>query len=569
MPSIPLLHSWDNQKVEVSHGLFTIGDGHTLPRLWEPLAREYDARALPTPFARAEATRLVLAQADAAEGHELLTRFTLLLLGVAAGVLRLQPRDLQTPAFDNLGRALLQVEPDARYFSRVVWPQAQLVYGATHRASLLWAHARRTKHEWDQLAQAIQPLEAHAYEVLADWRETLRRSGHWNRELVDWQRGVDFVLGERSGSEGLRMLGEHTQLTGPALLELPVAPTADAPDGSVRLELIYLPCYSRGFADEFVKLCSYKPVPQVGGVEFQDARGSAIGRIEMPAGGADVAPLALGMGTLAPIDLGVARVPHAVPRLWVEGEGGLIDALKELSHELTSMEPPRPLTLEAVRAAPVLYPDPVRILMQRGYWPDRSAGARRDTLTRNAKLMLSSKGLAMPTAEDADALGGAWAAVGADGQQRLVFFDEVQGIQVLDLRALGFVLFRFFVGEAELDESAPGNLRDAEHLAPLLVHSVESPLEAHAEVYRAVAGRAEDRLAARLGTLQRFVAAYPAREGANRVLSRAALSYARWAGNRDVEPLGRTPAEFTLFRLPTGVELRLARDPLMPASERA
>jgi hypothetical protein len=561
--SIPLLHVWDNQKIAPRTGLFPIGDGVEIPKTWELPPGEYDARALPTPFARAEATRLVIGRVDEAAEHPLLLQFQWLLLGIASGVLTVEPQDLTSPAFDNFGRALLNVGEDVRYLGRIVWLERELAFGATYPSCLVWSHARRTQSEWDALAQAVQPHQTHALAVLADWRELIRQAGRWNRERVAWQRGVDYVLGETGPSAGLETFHRNSSSVGPVHLDLP---TNEAESATQR-ETVYLPTYSPGFADAFVKLCNFQPSSAPGAVEFRDGQGKAIGRIRLPAVGADADPIALGMGTLEMLDRVSPRVPLAEQKLWVQAKGGLVEHLKPLALALSQRG--HPLVAAAVNGAPFVYPDPIRVLFQRGYWPDASPGARRDRLTGRAELLLASKGLPLPSGEEAEANGGGFALLGTgDATLRAAFLDQFNGVEVLDLRAIGLILFRVFIRDANIGAEAGGNIEDAESLAPLLIHSAEHPLEPHADVYKTVSAGPAPTLAKQLATLQRLVAAYSgpvSASGVGRVLDRAARSFASWAHGSAVVPLGRRPSkptDFVQFRLPTGLELRLARDPI-------
>src|SRR3569833_1562983 len=169
--SLPLLHAWEGA-VQAEKGLFTLVDGRTIPGAWEPKPDQYDSKAIPTPFARAEAMRLILQHIDEATEHPFAAQIQYLLLGVASAVLRLEPDTLGHDRYDILGRALLQVDEDARYFCHVLWTTGGRTRscGITYRSSLFSPHARRSPEEWSELAEAVRPKEKRAIELIAEWR---------------------------------------------------------------------------------------------------------------------------------------------------------------------------------------------------------------------------------------------------------------------------------------------------------------------------------------------------------------------------------------------------------------
>ncbi len=552
--SIPLVHSWDNQPVQAASGLFTLGNGVEIPARWQPQVADIDAPAIPTPFARAEAVRLVLARADEGTNHDLLRDFKWLLLGLAAGVLRLEPADLVNEEYGNLGRALLQVDPDARYFCRVLWPDRALAFGATYRSCLMWGHARRTKEDWDRLAAAVQPRHAQALTLLSEWREVLRRMGRWAPGRLAWQRGFDSVVGAAEPRRDLKTLRDDATLVGPVMLELP----PDRGDDALRIEPIYLPSYSPGFATRLVNLCKHQPQVAKAAIEFPDARGVIIGRLRLPASGKDLDVLALGSGLAEVPSADSPQAPTGTQKLWVQGPGGVAELLKPVQLALEALS--RPVTKAAINTMEVSYPDPVRILVQRGLWPGMSA---QSAYTSRATLLLASGGQVLPEAQDAESSGGVQVTLeSGTNVARLILVDRLGDVDVLDLRALGYVLFRVFVREAGALPELGGNLGDETTFEALMVNTMESSLEPAMRVYEAVAVPPSEGLRRRLAAMQRFVKTYEtAAPGVDRVLDRASKSFARWAsGLPEVKPLGRKGTRTVVYRLAIGVELKLAQD---------
>jgi hypothetical protein len=565
--ALPLLHVWEGA-VQAEKGLFTLVDGRSIPGAWEPRPDQYESKAIPTPFARAEAMRLILQRIDEAGTHPFGAQFQYLLLGVAAGVLALEPDSLAHPKFDNLGRALRQVDEDARYFCHVEWARDGRTrgFGLTYRTSLFSPHARRAPAEWNELADAIKPKEKPALELVGQWRAALQRADRWSPELrgCEWQRGVDHVLRGIAVSPGapLELLHEHARLVGPVWLCVPTG-RAEEP---VRQEPLYLPQLAPDFARRFNESCRFRPraAPERGGIVFVDAGNQEVARIRIPAAGTDPHPIALGMGVLELHS--VPTTPSAAVEDWIRGRGGepgLVELLRPV--ELALQKLGRPLTAGHVNGCPPLYPDPIRILFERGLWP--APGGER---TIESRALTDARIQAGGRALDPAALarqGGELVALGGEGARvSLAMVDRVGDTPVNDLRALGFVLWSIFTREAEISSELGGQLAMSDTLEKLLEHSLERPLEPTRRVYERVAGEPPELLRRRLATLQRFAKAYSRLEpGLPRLFDRAARSFAAWASGR-TEPvenrIGRPPARYLSFRIPTGEELTLALDAL-------
>ncbi len=537
-----LLHSY-SANVPERPGLFPLGDGTNLPAEWQPDPRQYQPAALPTPFARAEATTLVLEQSAPGE-HPLFDQFGWMLLGVVSGVLRLAPDDLRDDRYDNFGKALLQVDDGARYFSRVVWPDGAsggLLFGASYRTCLLWPHARRVASQWNALAQAIQGRQSEALVLLAQWREALRRQGRWSAQLVAWQRGVDATLGNNVATD-VDVLRTGAALHGPVWA---VVPTGD-PARPTRAEPLYLPVLDPGRFERFRDLLQSTPrrAPDGSAVELADAAGAACARIETPRVAADASTLALGAGNLS---FGQQRgaLGEGAPRLAELEE--LLEPVR-----LALQKEGRATDAASVRAGIGFYPDALRLLDQ-----VKEAAAPADLILTSRLQVLALRGIRVPT-EDSDDI----ASIDAGGK-RVTLVDRVGESALFELRALGFLLFRVFSGELAVRDGAIVSGGNPASFAggAMIAADAKHPLEPSSALYQAVAAAPPSALARRLALLQRFVATY---RSAEPMLDKAARSFATWAWGTGtaVAGLGKRGDRALPWRV-AGLELRLARDPLL------
>lgn len=539
MATRPLVHLWDSSPVPPQSGLFPLGN--SLPAVWA--IETLDPEAFPTPFGRAEALRLQQASAEESKGKALFRHFQLLLLGVASGALRVEPANLASGDYDNLGQALLQVDPQAQYFCRLTLASTGLLYGVSYPSCLVWSHARRTDGDWDALSRAIGN-KTEALQVLADWRKVLQDAGRWRREVVVWQRAVDVVLeqGGAQPSADLRSFHRDCRLVGPIRCELPIG---DA-NGTVRPELLYLPTSAPGFSDSFVRLSRLPAEVQDQSLLFRTASGKTAGAIRVLPMSKNTDEVALGTGLVEGLDERALAEVSATQMLQADA---LRDLLQPVAQALGEIN--RTVDRASVLACPALYPDAIRLWAQRLARP-----AHQPTLTRRAELLLVESASASPS--DAEVQLGGGLKVRLEGSQRqvdLLLLERLGEIEVLDLRALGAVLWQVFVGEGTLGQ---GHLLGPSG-QPLLIPG--ALLEPPASIYEQVA-QPPGALRSRLATLQRLVAAYPDGAGAlERVLAAAARSFARWASDRpDIAALGRTGGPTVSVGLPIGLSLPLAVD---------
>lgn len=536
MPAIPLLHSFPGNPVD-GKGLQALGN--SIPVGWEPESNTYDPAAFPTPFGRAEATALILKAG--APGVELFEHFRLLLLGVLAGVLRVVPEDLAR--LDNLGRALMLVDGDARYFCKVVEPATSLTFGASYRSCLLWSHARRDASDWNRLRTAIDPRLGFALALLAQWRDTLRSSGRWSGQVVAWQRAVDVIL-EQAGTIALdpASLDADSRQTGPFLAQLPFGDSARP----ARAELLYLPAHDPGRLRRFRALLQATPSTTQDSVTLVDTASAVRARIViLPAVATGANKLAAGVGAVELFD-GTAAPGTGAPRV-EEIERLLEPVCRAL------IEENRPVDTDSVRGALWAYPDAIRLLaLTRGTVPAT-------ILLSSAAQVACFAGAALPPESSEDV---GFLQVGA---QRLVLLDKLGDVSLLELRALGLTLFRVFTGELTTRAGVltRGTAAPLLHVAgPPFASDSRNPLEPSAASIQAVNGEPPQELRKKLATLQRFVATYA---GAELLLGKASRSFAAWAADRDepVAPLGKV-GERSLPLQVTGFTIPLAADAPAP-----
>src|SRR5688572_16170863 len=210
MPEIiPLLH-------RLPAGL---GKGDQIPRLskkgepipadWVPADLRYVPEAFPTPFGRAEATRIALESLDRASGNKLVIAFETMLLGVATGDLYIEPFHLRHADYDNLGRALLKVDSEVEYLAWVR-DRTGRPFGVSSPDCLFWGHARREDGEWNELNERLQPKKQRALELLSDLREALTRAGRWAPGKIAWQIGLQSLTEKTPPSADLSRLASAT-----------------------------------------------------------------------------------------------------------------------------------------------------------------------------------------------------------------------------------------------------------------------------------------------------------------------------------------------------------------------
>jgi hypothetical protein len=535
MPSLPLLHSFPGNPIDAK-GLQRLGN--TIPRGWEPEPNTYDPAAFPTPFGRAEATALVL-RTGTLGVHRLFDEFKWLLLGVVSGVLRVVPDDLVR--LDNLGRALMLVDPEARYFSRIVWGTSgpATVFGMTYRTCLFWSHARREDSDWSRLRSAVEPRMSIALTLLDQWRKTLQSSGRWNAQLVQWQRAVDLIIDQGGAAGGSDVsLRADTVNVGPIAVLLPTGEGAQ----SQRAEWLYVPSYDPGRLGRFRSLLQANPTQGPEGLVLLDPSGAVRARIStLPQVTTDGKKIAAGVGSVEVVD-GTPVAGGGPPRT-DEVRRFLEPVQRVLSEEGRAIDD------ASVRRQPWAYPDALRLLAF------VSDSVPEGAILSNRAHMACVSGAMLP-----DEAGDDLASLPV-GTQRIILVDRIDAMALHELRGLGLLLYRVFVGEVSLRQGAfvPGSVPSsfAEAAEPFAAPS-KNPLEPAAWVTALVSKDPPLALVKRLATLQRFVATYA---NAEPILAKAARSFAKWAADRElpIAPMGRA-ASRTLGLTVAGQSLLLGQD---------
>lgn len=577
--AIALLHNWSE---DISTpGLFTLHDGKTVPGSWRLKGAVCDPKAFPTPLARAEALRHVLRGGEEAAGHVLAIRFKLLLLGATLDFLQIDRVDLASDEFDNLGRALLRAESDARYLGLLVRRKetSDVCFGASHPDCLFFPHARRSRTDWDELASLVGRQQGAAIRLLCDFRSALDNAGAWDPEIIDWQTGLQWLLGEQAGSPELAELRKSSRLVGPLILRLPTG----NPDQPTTLRAVYWPVLAPGYTEKVISYFYLSPPAKAAkGIELRDAVGTSLATIAIPETGENVDPVALGAGN---IEMHPVRdvQPPLTRRLWLRGRGeqtGLLELLRPVENALRlssfgstvgrASGVGSPVTQAAAQQCPVFFPDPIRIIADMGLWRGEGEDEAVAFSHRCEELTFGPGGPGrLPTPSDLERDGGVVVRMEtSSGIGRVAYLDRCGVKDVGDLRALGLLLFLLFTGEAEVDLDAGGIVDDA--FTPLLDSVSEVPLEPTSELYaRSCDSDEATRLGRRLATLQRFVRSYRSEESSTdleRLCSLAARSLAFWAHGSEVQPMGM-PGERTLrYRLwDGGQEIAFVRDVVEPA----
>jgi hypothetical protein len=569
--AIALLHSWSE---DISTpGLFVLHDGLSAPGAWRLKGVTADPKAFPTPLARAEATSHVLRGGEEAAGHELAVRFKLLAYGLTLGKLQYVLLDLAAPELDNLGRALVRVEPDSRYLGLVGRGSegAFAAFGATHPECLLFPHARRSRADWDDLAGAVGREQDLASRLLADLRAALDAADAWNPEVVAWQSGIECLLGQQTPSPDLIELRRNARFIGPFVLRVAGA------SGEKTLQAIYWPVVHREYTQKVVEYFKLKPTRTAEFVELRDAVDNAAARVLLPMAGENVDPVALGAGQIEIVPQRELQ-PQENGRLFLQcrgGQPGLVDLLRPVETALRDSHfgpaarrasaVGAPLSQEQAQQCPVFFPDSIRIIADMGLWRGEGEADAIRFSRRCEEVVFGPGGPGRyPEVRDADSGSVVVRLETGAGPVRVAFVERCGGTEVGDLRALGLLLFQLFVGEAELDAEAGGIVDGS--FTPLVEQSVEHPLEPVADLYARSSSPVEaERLGRRLATLQRFVRSYRSGDGtagADRLLWLAARALATWArGGVEVLPLGLAAERTLRYRLPGGgQEIIFARD---------
>jgi len=531
---VVLLPHWTQPPPKKDEIIFKIYDRGALEvsASWRPVIPDtvddlerVEAFAYPTPWAWAYMMAAVIREQK--WGHLLFHRYAILLKALTLGEFRLDVIDLKSM---NLGRLLCEIDSRFRYMGLVrgKLPQGEgredVIWGATSPETLVWPSPRRGTDEWQSLYDKVRTRERDALLLWADVRALLQARQQWDPQKVPWMSAIDHLVGNLPGSEGQAFYHIHCRTVGPVATLFP--------DGQTKP--FYLPTYEPGFARRFLQGLTGTFHVQGEAVVIQDSRNQPAYEVALPRVAVD--------GDFRLAGGGVVRVVAGPVQPYFEGRRirlrddsqglGYFSALKNLYHELSN--PEWDLT-DAVRQYPYSYPDAVRIIVHRlgeAGVPDSAV-----VFSERAYEVLFTQDLAgLPRLRDLETPS-VDAFVYRTQGLTAVFLENYQGAWFGDLRALGWVLWQYFNGEAYFDR---GNIRDGRSAEPLM----EGPY-AVAAVYEKVHMEDERQRCRRLATLQRFVRTYQESEGSRpeeALCRRAAEVFARWAWGEDVRPNGpRSP----------------------------
>lgn len=521
---------------------------------WTPPPSHLRTRSFPTPFAQAEMMSHVLGLLSLDPGarqpepeaqnrwvqqsHE---RWRLLLLALVLGEVTLETVDLRRPEADNFGAMLADLRPECRYLGLLRDVQRpglegrRLLVGATDPHCLLWASPRAPLDYWSELKTRIYASAdlAWAHELLADWRAILDRNGLWqpgHAQSPPWMKGLQVLLGDKH--QGAGTIHTDARFAGPVRLAFP--PRGNGEAGDV---ILYLPVRDLAWAARFSELLFFQPARRdAGTVDLLDPNGRAVITVRMSPrdasregtgvarpGGADAGgsagfELLSGVGRLEGV-LAAAR-GHGQSH-WLEdherspGYRSLV--LNPLLAAAARSHRRMQVTEDDVRAFPTLFPDAVRLVVGTA---EASAGADvRIHLSREVTNRVATgtpapqAGVPMTRWTPGSPLPRIVAVPGAAGGLAVGLVERFgpaeRPVDVGELRGLGFGLWVYFLGEAELRADGARVIWSADEgkelFGRVLVQGVERPLEVLRDALNAVQGESErQRARDRLATLQRF-----------------------------------------------------------------
>jgi len=483
--------------------------------------REVKAFAYPTPFAWAKEMEAILRHN--LYDHILFKLYKKLILGLTLGHLRLEIIDLKRGGV--FAKVLAQADERFRYFGLLRGdPQNQIlrnkVFGGTSPDSLFWPSPRRSEEEWTELEQVINQdgqLLRNGVRLLAYFRSLL--DGAW--EGLPWVGGLNQVIGDTNPNEGQTIFHCHTRFVGPISVSFP----------NWGLRPLYFPVYERGFASEFLRGLTGSFKGGEGKVSLCDDRGVEQFEILRPTVPPDGDAILAGLGIVRPVPGQIRK--YGATRVKV----GELYTYFPPQQFLRNREP-----IQEVRQFPFFYPDVLRIPITRLKEAGDPDGGVSFSDRAYVALAFEPEGPGLPECSNIQAAG-AEGYVWEYRDKRIIYLERYQGRSVGDLRALGWALWSFFVGDAQYE-----NGRLSFRGRPLLVHSDERPLDVtYPEVPEQPQGGHR-----RLASLQRFVrfyADYAEREHENPIAHLcffAARAFARWAWGEEVIPNGPPPNQVEL-----------------------
>ena len=477
-----------------------------LPRIEEVSSLDkVEAFAFPTPFAWAEMMSAIIQQER--YNHVLFRLYEDLVLGLALGHLQLDVVDLNGLGF---GKVLADADERYRYFGILRGKGQQgrseisgKVFGGTSPETLFWPSPRRTGSEWQALREAIShSTQDNAYYVLADFRSLLQNERLWNPDQVAWMKGMAQILGTRAPREGQKYFHIHSRTVGPILASLPNGETKS----------IYFPVYEEKFAANFLRGLAFRRLQrETDRVVVHDTIKKCF-EILLPITAADGDLLQAGAGTVRVLSEPAER--NSATQIQLQGtedKSGLFELLQDVKKKIGG-------DLQHIKSQPFFYPDAFRIPVSRlgeaGIDTEVSFSTQAYQLTFDPDspgLPLSEE--IVPARLSQETYAFEFPYKDASGQQRrAIYIDVYKGKHVGDLRALGYVLWAYFIGEE--DYIVQNNkLKNSERADVFKTSNTVRPFDFNEEVTKEIYDKVKDssHKPKRLAAQQRFVKAYKTR----------------------------------------------------------
>lgn len=523
---------------------------------WQPTAAHLRTKSFPTPFAQAEMMSFVLNALSLDHGarqpqpelenprlQQSFERWRLLLLGVVLGEVLVETVDLRRPEVDNFGAMLADLRPECRFIGllrdarRMGSEGRRLLVGGTDPQCLFWCSPRTYRQDyWSELKTRIDASadRGAAMSLLAEWRAALEANGVWapgHERAPAWMKALQVLLGDGASPGGL--LRTEARLVGPVRLAAPSRSGAESED-----LIVYLPVREPGWSHRFAELLFFQPVRrEAGTVDLLDPNGRAVVTVRMSprdlaresvgvsrgAGGGESASVAgfellAGVGRLE----GGANVARGVGQAhWLEdhasapGYRSLV--LNPLMMAAARAQGRQAVSDEDVLRFPIAFPDSVRLVVFLSH--GGTAEGVRIHLSREVANSVTQGVLAPQTGtslarwEPGSEPPSIVAIPGATGSLSVGLVERYgpadRTVDVGELRALGFALWLYFLGDAELRSDGVRLIWTADEgkelFGRVVTGTTERPLEVLRDALQAVRADAE-RLRARdrLATLQRF-----------------------------------------------------------------
>lgn len=529
---------------------------------WQPTAAHLRTKSFPTPFSQAEMMSFVLSGLSIDHGarqpqpelenprlQQSFERWRLLLLGVVLGEVLIDTVDLRRPEADNFGAMLADLRPECRFIGllrdarRMGSEGRKLLVGATDPQCLFWCAPRAYRQDyWSELKTRIDASadRGAAMSLLVEWRAVLESNGVWapgHERAPAWMKALQVLLGDAASQGGA--LRTDARLVGPVRLEVP-----SRAGGDVQELIVYLPVREPGWSHRFAELLFFQPVRrEAGTVDLVDPNGRAVVTVRMSprdlaresaalsrgASGGESASVAgfellAGVGRLE----GGANVARGVGQShWLEdhasAQGYRSLVLNPLMLAAARAQGRQGLSEEDVLRFSIAYPDTIRLIVLQTH--GGAADGVRIHLSREVAnsvpqgVLAPQTGMSLARWEPGAALPTIVAVPGASGGLSVGLVERYgptdREVDVGELRALGFALWLFFVGDAELRSDGVRVIWTADEgkelFGRVLASGTERPLEVLRDALQAVRADPErQRARERLATLQRFLATWRA-----------------------------------------------------------